>query len=150
MSCHRLLNPPLVLLVFLVLLPAAHLLFPGFALIPGPWRLFGLVVVIAGFGLNIVADELFKRARTSIKPTARPSSLVTTGPYAFSRNPMYLGFGLLVVGIAVLLGSAVPLVLAAFFFPLTDFLFIRFEEGVLETGFGPAWTDYATRVRRWV
>lgn len=150
MTCHRTLNPPFVLLVFLVLLPAAHLLVPCLVLLSGPWRLVGLAGVIAGIALNIAADGLLKKVRTSIKPTAQPSVLVTSGPYAISRNPMYLGFGLLILGIAVLLGTAAPLVLAAVFFPIADHLFIRFEESVLEAEFGPAWIDYATRVRRWV
>jgi len=150
MICNRWINPPLVLLSFLVALPLVHFLAPDPTLIRTPWSLFGIVPVILGIALNIVADNLFTAHRTSIKPSSRPSCLVTSGPYAISRNPMYMGFGLLILGVAIVLGSAIPFFLALGFFPLVDRLFIRPEEANLRASFASDWTRYSTRVRRWI
>ena len=77
-------------------------------------------------------------------------TLITSGPYRFSRNPLYLGGNVFIFfGAALLFGSPTALVVTAIHIPLMD-LFIRREERQLERVFGGAWQDYKKRVRRWL
>jgi protein-S-isoprenylcysteine O-methyltransferase Ste14 len=77
-------------------------------------------------------------------------ALVTSGPFRFSRNPLYLGGNVFIFfGAALLLGSPTALVFTAIHLPLVD-LFIRREEKQLEQTFGEAWVRYKHQVRRWI
>ena len=75
---------------------------------PSLIRRFRGLAACAGVALAIAAERAFKRAGTAVLPFTEPSAVVTTGPFAFSRNPMYLGMMLCLVGWAILLGSLVP------------------------------------------
>lgn len=93
---------------------------------------------------------MFKLAGTTIKPFQESKTLVTTGIFRFSRNPMYLGFALILVGAAILLGSLTPFFVIPVFVILTEKQFIISEEIMLERTFGTAFLDYKRRVRRWL
>ena len=149
MSNARHVKPPHLLLLILVVLPVAHLAVPLALLAPVPWNLAGILLVAVGIALNIFADALFK-GYGSVRACRGPDVLVTGGPYGVSRNPMYLGFALILAGIAVLLGTLAPLLLAAGFVFLAERLFIRHEEAVLAERYGDEWIAYAARVRRWL
>jgi protein-S-isoprenylcysteine O-methyltransferase Ste14 len=83
----------------------------------------------------------------SLEPQA---TLITSGPYRFSRNPLYLGGNVFIFfGAAPLLGSPTALVVTALHIPLMD-RFIRREEEQLERNFGDEWRSYKRRVRRWL
>lgn len=83
----------------------------------------------------------------SLEPQA---TLLTTGPYRFSRNPLYLGGNVgIFFGAALVLGSTVALIATAMHLPLVD-MFIRREERQLGAQFGEAWVRYRNRVRRWI
>jgi protein-S-isoprenylcysteine O-methyltransferase Ste14 len=90
------------------------------------------------------------RARTTLNPTGTPEHLVTSGPFAVSRNPIYLANTMLLIGLGLIVGSVwFPLLgLAAAF--LTGKLVIEFEEKMLAERFGKRYRDYARRVRRWI
>lgn len=120
----------------------------------GAWpawlRLAGGGVMVAGGALALWAAWLFHRAGTGI-PTWRPAQrLVVTGPYALSRNPMYLGLTAVCAGLA--LADANPWLLALLLPVLAalDRLVIAREEPYLEARFGDAYRAYRARVRRWV
>ena len=85
-----------------------------------PWRWLGLLPIIAGVALAIAGERAFKRAGTAVLPFSEPS-VVITGPFAFTRNPIYLGLVLCLLGWAVLLGSFVPFVVVPAFFALIHF-----------------------------
>ena len=76
--------------------------------------------------------------------------MVTPGVFALSRNPMYLGMVLLLVGVALLVGTLMPLVIATAFAVLLDARFIQAWERVLADAFGVDWRAYRNRVRRWL
>jgi protein-S-isoprenylcysteine O-methyltransferase Ste14 len=143
------LKPPTLLLLFLVALPATHASIPWVTVVRWPWNLIGLAGILAGVVLNVVADALFKR-HGSPRACQGPAILLVRGPYGWSRNPMYLGFVLILVGVGVVLGSLTPLLLAAAFVPLVERRFVRREEATLAERHRDAWDDYAARVRRWV
>ena len=100
--------------------------------------------------LNLLADQAFKRHQTTVKPFEKSTALVTAGPYALSRHPMYLGFTLMLLGIAILLGALTPFIVVPIFALTMEYVFIRTEEPMMQETFGHAWQAYKTNVRRWI
>jgi len=142
--------PPTYLWAAMILMVALHFLFPAARLIPFPWQLIGLLPLILGAALDVIADKAFRDARTTVKPFQESAALVTTGVYRLSRHPMYLGFVLILLGLAILLGSLTPFILFPLFALLMDRAFIVVEEQMLAQKFGQAWLDYQQHTRRWV
>jgi protein-S-isoprenylcysteine O-methyltransferase Ste14 len=100
--------------------------------------------------LNLIADRAFQRAGTTIKPYQESSNLVTSGVFQVSRNPMYLGMVLILIGVAVLLRSLSPLLVVIPFAVLIDQIYIRVEEKMLTEKFGTRWEAYKTKTGRWL
>ncbi len=125
-------------------------LWPGARLIAPPWNLLGIAPVAAGVALVGAAVWSLHRHHTTVKPRRRPKVLVTTGVFRITRNPIYLGFVLCLLGATVLLGSLTPYAIVVAFAVFLDAVFVRFEEGRLEEAFGEAWAEYRRKVRRWV
>lgn len=96
------------------------------------------------------AITALRRAKTTVLPTKITEHLVTTGPYGFTRNPIYLGNVLLILGLALVTGNAWLLPLAFVAAALTSRLAIVGEERHLDQRFGKKYRDYAKRVRRWI
>ena len=143
-------HPPGFLFISIVAMIAVHFFLPGARLIATPWNALGAVALVFGAAWNVWADQLFKRAQTTVKPDQQPSMLVTKGPYRFSRHPMYLGMIVILVGVAVLLGSLTPFVIAGLFALLMAVRFVPAEEGAMKRAFGEAWGEYSRRVRKWL
>jgi protein-S-isoprenylcysteine O-methyltransferase Ste14 len=91
-----------------------------------------------------------RRRRANILPHRAATALVTTGPFAWSRNPIYLANGLLLLGLGGLFDNAWFFVAAPVAAFATDRLAIRREERHLAALFGAAWSVYVGRVRRWL
>jgi len=142
--------PPTYLLISILVMVDLGLVFPIPRVIPPFWNLLGLLPVAFGVLLNLVADRAFQQAHTTVKPFSQSSSLVTEGVYQISRNPMYLGFALVLIGIAILLRSLVPYLVIALFVLLIDRVFIRVEEKMLADQFGGQWEAYRKQTRRWI
>jgi protein-S-isoprenylcysteine O-methyltransferase Ste14 len=142
--------PPACFLIAILLTVALRLLLPFRELIPLPWRLVGLVPLLVGIMLNILADRSLKRHKTTVKPFEASRVLVTEGVFRVSRHPMYLGMILITAGIAVLLGSLTPWFILPLFALFLDARFIRIEESVLEATFGEAYRGYKKQARRWI
>lgn len=138
------------LLCALVVLGILHLAFPWRHIVRFPWILTGMVPLMLGILLNLLADHALKAHGTAVKPFEVSSSLVTEGVYRLSRNPMYLGFVLILAGTALCLGSLTPWGVVAIFGMLIRHLFIAREEFMLGCKFGDAWHVYAAKVRRWI
>ena len=145
--------PPVVLVMItalLIWLGAAYL--PDFSFRFPFQSIFGWVVGLLGFiGCTLGFIE-FRRARTTLNPT-RPetsSSFVKTGIYQHTRNPMYLGFLLMLAAGATLVGNVVSLLaLPAFVIYLNRFQ-IQPEERALASIFGNEFRSYCFNVRRWI
>ena len=121
---------------------------PAFA---GPWvRGIGGLLLLAGFLLRVWATVWFYRQGMRVIVLEPQAALLTGGPYRFSRNPLYLGGNVFMfLGAAALLGSITALALTILHLPLMDRM-VRREERQLAVRFGPAFTEYARRVRRWI
>ncbi|HUL02416.1 MAG TPA: isoprenylcysteine carboxylmethyltransferase family protein [Gemmatimonadales bacterium] len=142
--------PPLLFLVALLLELALHFLLPVAHLVPPPWNLLGLTLIVGGLAITVIADQQFTRARTPVNPFASPSTLVTHGAFRFSRNPMYLGMVAALAGVGVILGTLTPLSVPLVYAAIIQQQFIRAEEVTLLQRFGPRYATYAERVRRWL
>jgi protein-S-isoprenylcysteine O-methyltransferase Ste14 len=142
--------PPAYLLIAILLALTLHILLPFRELIPFPWKLLGLVPLLLGIMLNVLADRSLKRFQTAVKPFEPSRVLVTEGVFRVSRHPTYLGMVLIIAGIAVLLGSLTPWFILPLLAVLLDARFIRAEESMLEATFGEAYRRYKRQARRWI
>ena len=142
--------PPLLLLLTLVGMIIVTFAWPGTNIIPLPVRWIGGVVAAIGICIAIKGARTFKQVGTNIKTFNKPQKLVTTGLFAWSRNPMYLGFALCSVGFGTALGSMPALLLAAVFCVTLDRWYVRFEEAIMQDTFGAEYEAYRARVRRWL
>ncbi len=125
----------------------------GIAVLDFPGRVV-LAAIFAGAGLAIdaVSVAAFVRAKTTVNPMApeRSNALVISGLYRISRNPMYLGMAMILVGIALYLGAPLALLMALLFVFLIERWQIAPEERALEEKFGDQYRAYKKRVRRWI
>ncbi len=117
-----------------------------------PWNQAGAWLMALSAVAPGAAIIQFIRARTTVDPhrPQRARKLVTGGLYAWTRNPMYLGLSLLLIGWAVELGSASAFVGPVLFVPLIERVQIRPEERALRARFGAEYDRYCRRVNRWV
>jgi protein-S-isoprenylcysteine O-methyltransferase Ste14 len=108
------------------------------------------LLLVIGFLVRIWATFYFYERRMKVISLAPQKTLITSGPYRFSRNPLYLGGNVFIFfGAALLLGSPTALFITAIHLPFLD-LFIRREEKQLEKDFGEEWVRYKKQVRRWI
>jgi len=152
MSLELKIPPLLVALILGALMWLAALMTPGLtALLPYRGAVAG-VLLLAGAGAALAGVIEFRRARTTVDPT-RPdnaSAIVTGGIYSLTRNPMYVGFLLLLIAWAAWLGNlAACMALPAFVKYMNRFQ-IAPEERFLGSKFGAPYDAYRLRVRRWL
>jgi protein-S-isoprenylcysteine O-methyltransferase Ste14 len=109
----------------------------------------GVPLFVLGITIFLWARMALRRHRTTLMVWSPSSELVQDGPYAFSRNPIYLGFALLYLGTSLILDSGYILIMLLVVVVLFDRLQIPREEKYLEERFGEAFMAYRARVRRW-
>jgi len=113
----------------------------------------GLAVALASIALAVLGLRQFNRAGTTFDPhrIEETSALVTSGPYSFTRNPMYLGLLGVLVGLGLVFGALVPLLVGPpLFVAVITVLQIRPEEQMMVNLFGAEYDEYRRRVRRWI
>ena len=110
----------------------------------------GVPLILAGLGLIGWSAVHFRRAQTPIHPRRKPTALITSGPFAFSRNPIYLGMAVIAAGWAVRLGALSALLLVPVFMLVIQRRFIVGEEFHIDRALGAEWRDYTARTRRWL
>jgi protein-S-isoprenylcysteine O-methyltransferase Ste14 len=143
-------HPPVVTLAFLLIAYALGRFVPLPLAVPAILRHIGLGLAFVGFLSGIGAFIEFMKARTTLDPHGAAKQLVTSGIYRFTRNPIYLGFLLVVVGLPLYFGLYWGIVLAPLYVFLMNRLIIRHEEAYLGRKFGKTYTDYTSQVRRWL
>jgi protein-S-isoprenylcysteine O-methyltransferase Ste14 len=120
------------------------------ALAPTLAKAVGLLLLGLGFLVRLWATFHFYGHDMRVISLEPQSTLITSGPHRFSRNPLYLGGNVFIFsGVALLLGSPTALVVTALHLPLMN-RFIRREEEQLERTFEDEWRSYSRRVRRWI
>jgi protein-S-isoprenylcysteine O-methyltransferase Ste14 len=113
-------------------------------------RMVGVAEIAIALGLFAWAVSTFVRLKTPVIPMRRARALVDEGPFRLTRNPMYLGFTVLYLGITFAANAFWPLVFLPEAIALTYLFAIRLEEAYLTREFGDAYTEYCSRVRRWL
>jgi protein-S-isoprenylcysteine O-methyltransferase Ste14 len=142
--------PPILFLGALLAANALRIVSPLALEIAPMLRLFGGIVAVAALGLMAWAFLAFRAHQTSVLPHRRAEALIETGPFAVSRNPIYLSEAVLLAGLGLVNGSVwYWVVIPPFMLAVTRLAIIR-EEAHLKARFGPAWDGYAARVRRWL
>lgn len=114
------------------------------------WGWLGLVLLAACFGIIAWAKKLFDAAGTPIPPNQPALAIVKTGPYQYSRNPMYVSFLIGFVGLAMLADAPLMILAALPLWYILDRHVIAPEETYLAEKFGDTYLDYKAKVRRWV
>jgi protein-S-isoprenylcysteine O-methyltransferase Ste14 len=143
--------PPHLFYGSIALIVVVNVLFAGFKPVSSPWNWgVGLLLAILGLSMNLPSAGLFRSLKTNLIPYNDPDVLVTTGWFRFTRNPMYLGFVVILLGVAVGLGSIYGYVVPVAFAVIIDRSFIRIEEKAMSRVFDQAYEDYRSKVRRWI
>jgi protein-S-isoprenylcysteine O-methyltransferase Ste14 len=150
MEHKRKIIPPVWLLITLVVMTGLHFILPIKRIIPAPWSYLGAGLIVLGIAMAASGSVLFKRAGTPVIPFEPSTALVTNGLYRFTRNPMYLGLVVSLIGAAVLFGTLSPFIPIPIFIWIIRTQFIRAEERFLEEIFGAEYLAYKSRVRRWL
>ena len=114
--------------------------------------ILGVALAVAGVGIALAGSFTFRRAGTTVNPfkPETATALVTSGVYRYTRNPMYVGLGLLLLGWAAYLCSIPAFLCLPVFIWYLDRFQIAPEERALTALFGATYTDYQARVRRWL
>jgi protein-S-isoprenylcysteine O-methyltransferase Ste14 len=144
--------PPIVALVTAVLMWLLSRSLPFFAFVFPAQDAFAIGLAAAGFMIGILGVVTFRRAKTTTNPTKpqSSSSLVSWGVYRVTRNPMYLGGLLMLIGWAIFLSTPIAfLFLPGYILYINSFQIVP-EERVLTNLFGPDFIAYQSRTRRWL
>jgi protein-S-isoprenylcysteine O-methyltransferase Ste14 len=125
---------------------------PGFP-ITLQWRLAGFAALaVIGGAIGLAGVRSFHQAQTTVNPLnpERSTALVVGGVYRWSRNPMYLGLLLALIGWGLFLANAFALLAALAFVPCMNRFQIGPEERALAEAYGSAFSTYCRQVRRWL
>lgn len=142
--------PPLLTVALLLLMFVVDRFVPIAHVVPAPYNKLGALLIVAGLGAGMAARIAFLRVHTNIHTFREPGTLLTDGVFRFSRNPMYVGMALVLLGAALLFGSLSPLFLVVAFVVISDRWYIAFEEAWLERKFGDSYRAYKEHTRRWL
>ncbi len=142
-------HPPIVALMFIVLSYFVGRFAP-ILIAPPALRYVGLGMTFIGFLLGIGAFIEFRKARTTLDPHGSVKQVVTSGIYRFTRNPIYLGFLLMVIGFPLNSGLYWGFLMAPLYIIMMTRLVIEREEAYLEKKFRGHYTSYKSSVRRWL
>ncbi len=149
-NINKNIHPPIIALIFIVIAYFLERFAPLPFVAPLILRNIGLLLTFVGFLLGIGAFVEFRKARTTLDPHGSANQLVTSGIYRFTRNPIYLGFLLMVIGLPLNSGLYWGAIMAPFYIITMDRLVIEREERYLGKKFKDAYSGYASHVRRWI
>ena len=141
--------PPIVTLIFIFLIGFSNRLI-------GPFSFeyqtpLGVMIIICGLSVLISAARVFKQLETTINPMqpSQASKLAIIGPFKYTRNPMYLGMSIMLIGFGLIFGAKLTVCFVAMFVLYITVFQIIPEERAMEEKFSD-WKDYCSKVRRWL
>lgn len=141
--------PPIIILGCYLVGAGLQYMFP-YMFLPSGWEWISWPIIILGVALLLWSLFMLKQQDTPISPHKTPNVLITSGPYRFSRNPIYIGLLLVYVSMAVYSNA----LMVALMFPVAVALItkgvIMQEEERLQQAFGKKYQRYKNRVRRWL
>jgi len=143
-------DPQFLMMLFLIV----ALLFGWKLPIPIPfpaWMyLVGWAIILCGLGLGFSALMAMKKSGTSPNPSTPTNEIVMSGPYRFSRNPIYLGYVAVVIALPLIFGTYWGVALVTFAIDAYNRFAIDREEAYLKRKFGEKYLNYMAKVRRWL
>ncbi len=142
-------KPPLIFVIALAIGFAAHRIRPVHAR-PAEWGGLGRIFCLLAGALVLWTLWTLKRHRTDVRPWKPTTAIATDGPFALTRNPIYLGFALMQVGVGLWTDRLAVVLMVIPAIVATNNLVIAREEAYLARKFGTPYEDYLTRVRRWL
>ena len=145
-----LVRPPVVYLIAIVLGLVVHVLWPRHIVLWSLAASVGALLTLAAVALFIYAVRTFRAAGTPIPGNRPTTAIVRTGPYRFSRNPIYLAFSLFQLGLALWVNSLSLLLTLIPAIALMSYVVIPREERYLEARFPSEYVSYKASVRRWL
>lgn len=146
----RKISPDEYFIVLLVLSILFNFIFPIQRIIFPPYNLIGIIVIFAGIVMTVFVNFLLLKNHTCINPHELPATMVTSGPFKYSRNPLYLGMTMALLGVGIILGSISPFIFSIIFILIINKFIIPMEEKNLENNFGVKYAEYKKKVRRWI
>jgi protein-S-isoprenylcysteine O-methyltransferase Ste14 len=150
-ASNAVVRPPVAWILALVAGVAAGWLHPlRFvpASVPGAW--VGGAIFALAFALAIWAIVTIRKAGTQVETYKPTTAIVANGPYRFTRNPIYLGMVLGLIGLAIAFDSLWILATLVLFYLVIRYGVVAREEAYLERKFGDVYLGYKSRVRRWL
>ena len=150
MEKKRRIVPPVYLLGTLVLMWLLQHFLPVYRFVQPPLAYAGIVVILIGVVMTAISAGLFLKVDTGLVPFDEAKVLVTSGLYRFTRNPMYLGMFMMLLGVGFMFGAVSALLPIPVFFLIIRNNFVLGEERFCEAAFGQEFRDYKAKVRRWI
>ena len=147
---RKILVPPLLLILSIIGMIGLNRFGPQTYWLDAPLDNIGYVIIALGVLIPVWAARIFRKRETNIIPYRDPDKIVTEGPFKVSRNPMYLGMLLVLVGVAIKLGTLESFVFVLLFFAVANWWYIPFEEERMSEIFGDQFDTYKKNVRRWL
>lgn len=144
-------HPPIALGMAIMFAFAADWVYPLPFVAPGIAHIeLGLIVIVGAFLLVRWAVQTFRRAKTNLLTNQATLAIVSTGPFAYSRNPIYVGALMGLIGFAIAADSLWFLVALVVIFLVLQFGVVAREEAYLTRKFGQTYIDYKAKVRPWL
>jgi protein-S-isoprenylcysteine O-methyltransferase Ste14 len=145
----RIFVPPVITLLTITAMALLFFSFPKWNIIPFPYNFTGLLVSFYGFTIMGRSRDSFRKNNISLE-FGESERLITKGIYKYSRNPMYLGMAILLLGFGICFMNLFALLLPFVFVFLVNSMHVPIEEKLLEDKFGDEYLAYKARVRRWI
>ncbi|MDA8539797.1 isoprenylcysteine carboxylmethyltransferase family protein [Alphaproteobacteria bacterium] len=142
--------PPLMVLAGILAQLLIGYVAPVRPILNETWQYIGVGLMLFGFAVILLVARGFRTNETTIIPDGQPSTLMENGLFAYSRNPIYLGMAIFLLGSALAVGHIWALAILPVFVLLVQQIWIVKEEETLEAEFGQIYRNYKMRVRRWL
>jgi len=142
--------PPIYFFLGILSSIASFFVFRSFNLISFPLSiLIGIPLILCGLFLIRGPHFLLKKNNTP-ENFKKSTCLVRNGLYKYSRNPMYLGFLIFLIGLSFALGNLISFISPMLFFTIINWMFIPYEEEKMEYELGTEYLEYKKKIKRWI
>ena len=143
-------TPPAYLFISILIIGIIYFLLPSYELIKYPFNLLGIIFLFLSGMLCGKSCKTLKKHNTAIHFNDKTTNVVQDGLYKYSRNPLYLGTILLLVGLSILSKNILSFVAPVLFYLIVNYIFIPDEEKKMEDVFGNKYLNYKSKVRKWL
>jgi len=145
----KLFIPPVFVLISLILIILFYFIIPDYNLISFPYNLSGVLISFTGFFIMGKVQELFKKHKTNLAINVS-SYMITEGVFSKTRNPMYIGMYLFLLGTGICFMNMFSILVSFGFLLIIHFAIVPTEENLMKNTFGQLYLDYMKNVRRWI